>query len=263
MIVFVCEVTKNRHYHLDGKMIRAQVVYQESTNALATAREIVGAKLRNCEFLITNYARSRRRSENDQFSVLLKTQTRLRSIRLSLSRYHKKHQILLAEARAAKLYWNAVALICHQPYWQRFYPHASDSLNVLLNTGYTFLARKCLAVIESSGFLAELGVLHGRNSVDPLVYDLMEIFRQIAVDAVVLPIFSRRPRSRVESGGRVFKKALAFLVARYEKRFWYRGRGERLERIIALEAIKLRQKILIGEIWYPYKHRWGHRKKCQ
>ncbi len=90
----------------------------------------------------------------------------------------------------------------------------------------------------------------------------MEIFRVLAADSVIIPVFSRHSRSSVEKDSRAFKKILARLAKRYARKFWYRNRFAQLSRIILFEAVSLRLAIMKKEAWQPYSYRWGHRHRC-
>ncbi len=247
-----------------GKILRAQVAYGNSPTALATAQATIAAKIRNAELVFGSYRQSRERAGDERAKLFLAWQNKLTGLRQKTDSAPDKKSLFLIEARAGALYWQGFRLICHlDQTWRRFYPHAKDSANLLLNSGYTFLARKCREALSKAGLILELGFYHGDNSGQALVYDLMEPFRVLAVDLVMMPIFSRRSRSGVAIDDKVFKKALARLAARYRVPLWYHGRCEKLERILYLEAVRLRRTIVAGEVWQPYQYRWGHRRRCQ
>lgn len=249
---------------IDARVLKRQVDYGRSFLVMETSRRIIAAKLRNCRSLLTNYRQSRQRSGSDQANLLIQCQNGLDFWRQHLDQTDARQQIFQIEARAAANYWPVIGLLCHQSSeWKRFYPHAVDSLNLLLNVGYTVLARQCLKSLEGSGLAPELGILHGDNSARPLAYDLMECFRQVAVDSVIVPVFSRRPKGGVEKDGKTFLKVIALLHHRYDRRFLYNHCCEKLSRIIDLEALKLKKAILKNKVWLPYHHQWRHRRKCQ
>lgn len=241
------------HHHVSAKTIEGQIEYIKSPHALETAKAIVRTKLRNCQFLLTDYRQARRRFFSDQAEIIEASQRKLYQISFNIEKIQERPRLFRLEGRAARVYWRAVSVLCRQSDWKRIYPHARDSLNIAFNTGYTILGRRCLEAIIKAGLLPELGILHGKSAKDGLVYDLMECFRQTAVDAVVIPFFSRKRK----------KGFFAELQNQYQKKFLCRGRCEQLEQIIFLEALKLRKAILSREVWLPYKHRWGHSAGCK
>lgn len=251
------------HHHVSAAAIRAQVAYSQSHASLFTARAMVSAKLLNCSYLLGSYRQARVRAASDQVRVIDRARGRLaRSLQMAATAPNKQ-SLFLIEAQAAHSYWNVFALLCHAPTgWRRRYPHAYDGLNILLNTGYTTLTRRGMTALEEAGLLPEVGVLHGDNAGDGLVFDFIEPFRQPAVDAVLLPLFSRRRQGWQIIDEHTMKKGFARLHACWQKRFSYYGRCETIERILVREAISLRNAILQNKPWLPYQFRWGHSGPC-
>jgi len=172
-------------------------------------------------------------------------------------------EIFLAEAQGSRAYWKAVSFICKRDSaWKRVYPHATDELNILLNTGYTLLAKRVFTLLESARIMPELGFLHGNTSGDALVYDLMECFRQPLVDASLFPLFSRLRKHNSSITEKTFKRGFSFLTRQYDKRIRYHAKCETMNRIIALEIYRLKQSVEENKIWKPYQYGWGHSMRC-
>jgi CRISPR-associated protein Cas1 len=94
----------------------------------------------------------------------------------------------------------------------------------MLSYGYTILASEAVAAVESAGLDPDVGFLHsdrwGRPS---LALDLMEEFRPVVVDSVVLGLVSRDRVTREdfsadERGSRMNQKARKQFVEAYEHR---------------------------------------------
>ncbi len=250
--------------HISGNLIKAQVAYAGSPLAHQTARAIIRTKVRASELLLTGYIRSRRRVGYDSADTLRMYQTKLSSLSRQSVGNKNRRELFLLEARAAHIYWQAFKLLCRLPIdWCRVYPHANDVANVALNSGYTILARKCYQAIGRAGLLPAVGLYHGENSRDPLVYDFMECFRVPAVDMVIIPFFARRSKAPIEKDSITFKKIIARLTGRYSKKSLYQKRCETLDRLLLFEAIRLREAILRQMIWIPHQSRFGHHRKCQ
>lgn len=251
------------HQHVSGRLVTAQVDYRHLPVALETAKLIILTKIKQSQLLLTDYIRSHRRAGYDSSKILFQIKSRLIVLMNSLSGCGDRGEILRIEARAARLHWAAVKLISHQlSDWRRIHPHASDSLNVLLNTGYVLLARKCLSIFAEIGLLPEVGILHGENSREPLVYDFMEGFRSAMVDSVVLPFFSRRKKG-VDRDEKIFKKIIAMLNIRYQNRIFYNKRCEQLGNVLRYQALELRSAITAREVWQPHSYTWSHHNRCQ
>ena len=67
-----------------------------------------------------------------------------------------------------------------------------DPVNAMLSFGYTLLVQEAVAALEMAGLDAAVGFLHRARWGRPcLALDLMEEFRPVIVDAVVLRCLSR------------------------------------------------------------------------
>jgi len=68
-----------------------------------------------------------------------------------------------------------------------------DAVNAMLSFGYSLLANECAAALEGAGLDAYVGFMHrdrpGRKS---LAFDLMEEFRAVLVDRMVLTLINNR-----------------------------------------------------------------------
>lgn len=251
------------HQHVSARAVRAQLLYSESEAALSTSREIIERKLRNCYFLLSAYRQSRSRVSSPHETFIAQAQLRIKRASDKLREAKDKSSLFRIEAEAARSYWGAVGLICHDPQWRRVYPHARDHLNILLNSGYVALARKLVLIISSARLLPEIGILHGDSSGESLAYDIMECFRQPAVDATIIPLFARKRTFPAILHKKDIQRGFSNLTRQMKKRFPYKGRCERLERITELEVLKLKKCILAHCVWRPYTQRWGHSWRCE
>lgn len=74
---------------------------------------------------------------------------------------------------------------------------ATDPLNILLNYAYGLLSSECIRAILTCGLDPHAGFLHSSNRNKPaLALDLMEEFRAVVADSVVLTLVNRRQISR-------------------------------------------------------------------
>lgn len=102
--------------------------------------------------------------------------------------------ILAAEGNAAQVYWNSVSQVMptHYQWPGRVTRGATDPVNSLLNYGYGILYHQ----VERASILAGLdpyaGFIHTDRPGKPsLTLDLIEEFRQVAVDRVVFGLVNR------------------------------------------------------------------------
>lgn len=115
-------------------------------------------------------------------------------------------QIMAYEGNAASRYWSAAALILPEEYaWPgRVGRGAQDPLNSLLNYGYGILYGHIEQAIILAGLDPYAGFLHADRPGKPsLVLDLIEEFRQVAVDRVVFGLAARHYKVEQDDCGRL------------------------------------------------------------
>src|SRR5690606_26480585 len=109
-----------------------------------------------------------------------------------------------------------------------------DVVNAALSFGYTLLLGECEVAVYAAGLEPGLGILHAPQDRRPsLALDLMEEFRPLVVDQVVLTMVRGRQlrpehgRPDKEGGSGVYltKAGREALVAAYERRMLTETRG--------------------------------------
>lgn len=234
---------------MDNIIIK-QVDYIRSAQKETTARNIIRTKLENCRYLLTRFRNTRKNSLIGKSIFLHQNMLHKHASSLEKTPYTR---LMLTEAQAGKHYWESFKIICKQDNeWSRVYPHAKDSLNSALNIGYTSLGRLCRDALLKSGLHLSLGIIHSPNHAHGLAYDFMEMWRQVVVDAIVIPLFSRGATS-VSSATLVFK-----IQERLKTEYRYNGETVELGRIIEYEAYELRKAIERRETWRPFRTQWGN-----
>jgi len=151
--------------------------------------------------------------------------------------------LLAAEGNAAQHYWAALKLVIPEEYgWPgRVGRGASDPINALLNYGYGILYQQVQRAIILAGLDPYAGFVHTDRPGKPsLVLDLIEEFRQAAVDRVVVGLAARRFRAERDGEGlltsetrRTFAK---HVLDHLESQMRYRGQRHPLRAIIQMQA---------------------------
>jgi CRISPR-associated protein Cas1 len=106
-----------------------------------------------------------------------------------------REQLLGIEGNGAKLYWQAVRAVVPEQYeWKaRTGRGATDPVNSLLNYGYGILYGQIERALVLAGLDPFAGFVHvDRPGKPSLTLDLIEEFRQEAVDRVVFGLVNRR-----------------------------------------------------------------------
>lgn len=167
-----------------GSLRVAQVLRsQDPVFALGLAQRFVHAKIHNMRVILLRYGR---RQDNEELRVagdalgdLIDGSESCRTIN-SLSG---------VEGRATAIYFGAWKALVKAP-WRfdaRRRRPPTDPVNVLLSFGYTLLSQNIVSAVLTSGLDPQIGFLHQLNYNRPsLALDLMEEFRPVIVDSVVL-----------------------------------------------------------------------------
>jgi CRISPR-associated protein Cas1 len=157
--------------------------------ALPFARACVQGKLHNCQAVLRRFARRESPDSIAQaISILGRTLQRLARIDdLDTLRGH--------EGRAARVYFAALAALLPEswPFNSRNRQPPRDPVNALLSYGYAVLSHSLQTAVLLARLHPGFGHLHaGAQGRPALVCDLMEEFRPLVVDAVVLTLARSR-----------------------------------------------------------------------
>ena len=186
---------------------------------------------------------------------------RLKEALLEAERAQDEEALRGAEGRAADLYFRAFAELLPEEFafGERSRRPPRDPANSLLSLAYTLLAKECESALLVAGLDPYVGYLHevryGRPS---LALDLMEEFRSVLADSVVLSLLNNRrvtledfddsegfPRLRKEA----WPKFLRAWEGRLNERIQHPLLGKRLAyREILLAQARILVKHLLGEL---------------
>jgi len=162
---------------------------QESTYKLRTAQVIVEAKLSNARTLLLRYNR-------DLHDVTLSNAAdSIHRLMERCGRTETMNSLMGVEGQGAAIYFGVFKRLFKDdwPFEKRVRRPPTDGLNVLLSFGYTLLTHALESAINLVGLDPYLGLMHvteyGRPS---LALDLVEEFRPIVVDSIVLRVCNER-----------------------------------------------------------------------
>src|SRR5690606_20146658 len=179
---------------------RAQLLAYYDQRGVAFALAVAAAKIHNQAASLKYFAKSRKETQPDAYEELRLCAGEVLDYQAHLDALHGdcvdeiRHQIMAAEGNAARRYWSAVANIFPEQYqWPgRQGRGANDPINSLLNYGYGILYSQIEQAVILAGLDPYAGFLHADRSGKPsLVLDLIEEFRQVAVDRLVFGLVTR------------------------------------------------------------------------
>lgn len=192
---------------------RGQVAAYDDGRGILLAIAMAQGKIRNQAGLLRYAARNRKDKEPDTAARLTDLAGQVEDHSLELARLADKatpqpeddadddnpldalrSQILSAEGRAAKYYWEGIGLLLDQKHgWPgRKGRGAQDPVNACLNYGYGVLYSQVERALVLAGLDPYAGFLHADRPGKPsMVLDLIEEFRPLAVDRTVVAVFNR------------------------------------------------------------------------
>jgi CRISP-associated protein Cas1 len=227
---------------------------------LEVSRQFIYGKLRNAAAMT---ARMRRTHPEVDPQI----SSKLRQAIKSLDKADDLAALRGMEGRAARLYFLAYRQSLHTD-WQfgpRSHHPPKDEVNALLGLAYTLLHENLITALEVVGLDPYEGYLHADKYGRPaLALDLMEEFRHLIADSVVLNLVNRRilsPQDFVEAANSIRLKPHAlkkFFIA-YQRRIqtevWHPVYLKRLtyQKCFEVQA-RLLRKVIEGKelIYQPF-----------
>jgi len=184
---------------ISGNVLLRQAQYEaqrDEARTLPIACALVAGKIRN---LRQNVARAAREAKGGQDSSALNTCAEsLANLLVSLPGQTCPDAVRGVEGQAAALYFEVFGAMITAPaeefaFRLRTRRPPRDRVNALLSFVYALLASECTAACEGVGLDPQFGFLHvlrpGRPS---LALDLMEEFRPVLADRLVLTLINRK-----------------------------------------------------------------------
>lgn len=191
---------------------RAQLEAYHDERGFRFVQALFHAKLHNQAATLKYLAKNRKEGEPDIYHALRLAAGDLMDGQARIDEVSPDHidtvraTLMGIEGQASRLYWEAVRGIVPPEYgWtKREGRGATDPINSLLNYGYGILYSRVEQALTLAGLDIYAGFLHADRSGKPsLVLDLIEEFRQVAVDRVVWGLVNRRFNVTQSSDGKL------------------------------------------------------------
>lgn len=235
----------------------AQFAAHGGERALSVARVLVADKIANQRTLL-------RRNGGDELDGLEGTLARMKRLSSECLEVESASVLLAKEGEGAKRFWAEFSALCgrdDEAFLMRGRTRRPprDPTNAMISFASGLLTRDCLLAVRLAGLDPYLGVFHTPHHGRPsMALDLMEPFRPLIVDSVVLGVIRRgevAPEGFVHTGQAVAMTAPTrkALIVAYERRltesithplFGYRIT---YRQVLAVQA-RLLARALVGEI---------------
>lgn len=244
---------------------REQMAAYGDGRGAAVARSVAAGKLRNQANLLRYFAKYRQRGQGAVHAELGERAGRILALAEEVAALPGERidafrsDLLNREGRAGAEYWSGVAALLRgrAEFPGREHRGTADPVNAALNYGYGILQSQVWTAVTLAGLEPFAGFIHTDRPGKPsLVLDLMEEFRQPAVDRALLAAWGRGwklemekaeaegPLPGEEAGGAFLSKAARDAVAgrvleRLEAPVPYEGKRHALKSVIQLQARRL------------------------
>lgn len=229
--------------------------HSSADQAIQIARSCVSGKLENMRTMLLRANRSLQDDEVAQATVTLRNAIN------QVANAHTIGSLLGIEGNGSAGYFGVFRKLLRDPmgFTHRRRRPPTDPVNAMLSLGYTLLSQQVVAAIQVVGLDPYIGFLHQpRHGRPALALDLMEEFRPIIADSVVLNIVNHRllsPGDFQEEFGVVLLKpeARKTFYVKFEERLQeeirhpYFGYRTSYRRCIELQ-VRLLGKWFTGEI---------------
>lgn len=175
-----------------------------------------------------------------------------------------RDRLMGIEGNGARRYWQAVRTIIPESYgWtERTGRGATDPINSLLNYGYGILYSQVERALVLAGLDPFAGFVHADRPGKPsLVLDLIEEFRQVAVDRVVFGLATRQFKVEQDEAGRLSeatRKSFAeHIINHLESEVRYNGKRHALRHVLQLQARQIGSYVRgEAERYQAYRAEW-------
>lgn len=225
---------------------------------LPIAKAMCFGKLTNQRTLLLRYAR------RDNARELVEIVEELERYRDQIAAAEAPDELMGIEGIAARRYWEGVSMLLADSdagFRGRVRNPPTDVVNAALGYGYAILLGECVTAIRVVGLDEAAGVFHADHERRPsLALDLMEEYRPVIVDSVVIEAFRRRRLTidhgrtddRRPDGVLLTAKGVRALVKAIEDRlltqFKHPGLGHKMtyRRSIRQQAVQLARSVRTG-----------------
>jgi len=249
---------------------RAQLAAYYDGRGSAIGLAIADAKINNQAATLKYVAKSRKDSQPDIYDFLrdASTETASQSEKLKglsgMDLDDMRAHLMAFEANAALQYWAALRVVVPEIYgWtERTTRGATDPVNSLLNYGYGMLRARVEYALHLAGLDSFGGFIHADRPGKPsLTLDMMEEFRSVAVDRLVIGLVNRRYTIAMTEQGRLEDEVRRSFAGKMKEQLLatVRYEGDRIPISIVIQKQARRLAAFLRgetESYLPYRAEW-------
>lgn len=192
-----------------ASIVIAQVKAYENNKAHELIKNFVFGKIKNQTNLVKYFFKYKKRHDKELRDAFYQKLTLMESLAKEAKKTYIKdldilrEKLLSLEGRVASIYWELVEKILKDDieFQGRVRKGATDLVNSLLNYGYGILYGRVWVALIKAGLNPHVSYLHKPQDGKPtLVFDLIEEFRQQAVDRPIFAMLTKGEKLQVKEG---------------------------------------------------------------
>ena len=220
-----------------------QLDLKNSKKGLKIAKAIIKAKMKNQINLLKYYARYRENKQVKVFQKLERIIEQMEGIAKKMKEAQDVPALMGYEGSLSVLYWKCFGLIIGEKDFKRETFNAPDAINQSLNYGYAFIYHRVQSALLKTGINLYYSFIHSSQPNKPtLVFDMVEIFRQMVVDREIISILTHGTELN-SNKGRLTKKSIKIITENIQERLatptqWRKGKYK-IVTIIDEQALEL------------------------
>jgi len=248
---------------LSALLVHRQLAARSGRSGTALVKAILSAKLANQRALLLYHSKYRGRAATTKNRLLSAAGAIAQHVQQieavgNAPLWQAREHLFLIEARAAAHYWQALACLipARLAFARRLHRGAEDVVNKAFNYGYAILLSRVWVAVHRAGLDPTLGLLHtGRRRSTGLVFDLMEPFRQPAVDKAVLGLIGRGANLGLNEAGDLTLRTRSLLQKALARKLEPKGRRGLLQEI-HIHTLHFRRALSRGTPYQAYRMTW-------
>ncbi len=247
---------------------REQLKAYDDRRGVILAKAFVEGKLKNQVNVLKYFAKYRRGADTEKYADIYRKIEGIEEVRSRLSTLDAAHiddlrgQLFAIEGRGAHHYWDALGLLIGDriEFPGRERRGATDPFNSALNYGYGILYSQVEGAILLAGLDSFAGFLHTDRPGKPsMVLDLVEEFRAVTVDRVVVAMVTKGPGIEMEAdklGDETRKELGRRVLDRLEGEEGFAGKKHKLRNIIQMQARRVAGFVRGEGKYKPFTGSW-------
>jgi len=220
-----------------------QLDLKNSKKGFKIALSLIKAKMKNQINLIKYYARYREREDVESFELLERYIEQMEGILKNIKNAKDIPALMGYEGSLSVVYWKSFGILIDEKEFKRETFNAPDAINQSLNYGYAFIYHRVQSALLKTGVNIYHSFLHSSQDNKPtLVFDMVEVFRQLVVDREIISILNRGTEL-TSNKGRLTKKSIKVITENIQERLatptkWRKGKYK-IVTIIDEQALEL------------------------